>query len=218
MFFKKLTPILLSCAALNAQALSFDRPGFGFATEALEPGQAVLELSTPNYENSKNSGTRFTALGVDGLLRFGLMPNFELQLGSQFYGWQQSKATGQKSQTQQGLGDGSLAIKWASDLGLEHFSLGFLLGTSLPFGDAPIGDQGEQSDLDMTLNWALPHELGLGLYANHQNTKDEDGWMIAPSFSFPLFSDFAGYLEIGYGEGSQQGQSAGGGITYAVTP
>lgn len=109
MFTKSLTLILLSSAALSAQALSFDRPGFGFATEALEPGQTVLELSLPNYENNEDQGTVSTKLGVDGLLRFGLIPNFELQIGTEFYGIHSNKA---KAQAVASLTPSPLACSW----------------------------------------------------------------------------------------------------------
>jgi len=84
--------LMLACLALPAPAVraqesvAFDRPGIGFSTTTLRPGQLAWEQGLPDVEYSHDAGGRSRLLMADTLLRLGLADGLELQVGTDGYG------------------------------------------------------------------------------------------------------------------------------------
>lgn len=236
----------LSVLTLPAYA-GFDRPTFGFDTQPLTPGTVVLEQSLPNFESGKKYSTEKDTYSLDTLMRLGILPNFELQVGVQAYGAQplltQQKRYNQDDykaptllETKDGFGDGTIGIKWTSDLGSKNISMGILATKNIDFGDYSEHYRNKVKNLGTTIKWQLPYQMNLGLYANYQSSNFGDGWQIAPSFGFPIAGGMSGYLEMGFGkhheriivefkEGfpeilahdySRTDETAGAGLVYAI--
>lgn len=215
MLYKSLSIALLSATTLTAQA-GFDRPTFGFDTTPLEPGQAVFEQSLPNFESGKKHYVEENSYSLDSVLRFGLLQNIELQLGLQLYGAQarnteikdvydpETYTAPTNLETEQAFGDGTIGLKWVSDLGTKNVSMGFLFNTSLDFGDYPTTYSNKIRNYGTTIKWQLPHAMSLSLYANHQESGYGNGWQVAPNFGFPIYQNLAGYFELGFGERYEQ--------------
>lgn len=242
---------ILSALSLPAFA-GFDRPTLGFDTQSLTPGTVVLEQSLPNFESGSKHLTEKDTYSLDTLLRFGILPNIELQIGVQTYGAQplltQRKQHSSDDgndyiaptmlETKDGFGDGTLGVKWTSNLGRKNFSMGILANTNIDFGDYPGEYRNKVKNLGTTLKWQLPYRMSFGLYSNYQSSKFGDGWQVAPHFGFPIIGGLSGYLEAEFGEHYDQivvdfekgfpetmihryrrhDHTAGGGLVYAITP
>ena len=106
----KITLVLASTISMGSMAadFSFDRPGTGFSTGIAPVGHLAWEQSLPDatYTQTKNGDAqaKTVTLSSDLLLRTGLTPSMELQLGVQGSGWTQTKYQGEKSHDS-GFGD-----------------------------------------------------------------------------------------------------------------
>lgn len=214
-----MTKIALSLALLlpfhGLYAVEFDRPKLAFAASTLSEGQIAWEQGLPRAVYYNHHDIHFTQLTLESVIRIGVAESFEVQLGLEPHGWQKLRTAGQTSYDD-GLGDGSLGVKWAPQLN-GPVSLAVLADTRLAYGDTPAKDHGNNTQLGTTLNWALSDGRSAGFYINRLLDGDSGrGWLFSPSFTFPLNDAWSAYLEAGIGTKALHSRSAGAGITYAI--
>jgi hypothetical protein len=97
----------------NQAGPSYDRPGFGFGTTALQQGGFVLEQGLPTWSLDNQDGVRTSQFMTDSLLRVGLDNGLEFQVGSTPFNWFNQRVGG-VSQLSTGTGDTILSLKVAS--------------------------------------------------------------------------------------------------------
>jgi hypothetical protein len=211
------TLLALSHDVIADDAIEFDRPGIAFSTSTLPRGGIAWEQGLPDFSDDRSQGIRTTAWVADTLIRVGVTDSVELQLGADTYGGIRTHGGGVRH-SEQGGGDGWASVKWAPSTDSEIFTWALLATRSLPFGSAPIGGGGDDYSLGVTANWALPADTGIALYADRSWGDDGSGWLLSPSYSFPLGNDFSGYVEAGYGTGGARTRVAGGGVTWMASP
>ena len=213
-----LSMALLACAgAQAAQAPAYDRPGIGFSASTVGRGVFAWEQGLPDGSRDRRDGVTATTWTADTLLRLGVSRTLELQLGADTWGSQRLRGAGLREQAQGG-GDGSVALKWAPSLASDTLTVAFKLGTTLPWGRAPLGGDGHAHDAGVTVAWALPGDTSLALYADRQWGEEGSGWLFSPSYGFPLGEDVAAYGEAGYGQDAQHMRAVGAGLTWMATP
>lgn len=214
-----ITSLLL--AALFATSIAgadetpaFDRPGIAFSPSTLPQGGISWEQGLPDFSTDRSGGERNTSWVADSLLRFGLPQGMEIQLGADTYGGVITQGNGVHSHESSG-GDGRAGIKWApSPIG--PFAVAILGTGTLPFGKAPVGGGGHDYDVGVTGSWSLPANTSVSMYADRSWGDEGRGWLLSPSYGFPVGSTYGGYVEAGYGTGSAYTRVAGGGFTYMV--
>lgn len=217
-FLTGMAMALLACAdAQAAQAPAYDRPGIGFSASTVGKGVLAWEQGLPDGSRDRSGGVTTTAWTADTLLRLGLARTVELQLGADTWSGQRIRGAGLRERAEGG-GDGSVALKWAPALASDTLTVAFRLGTTLPWGRAPLGGDGHVRDAGVTVAWALPADTSLALYADRQWGAEGSGWLFSPSYGFPLGEDVAAYVEAGYGEDAQHMRAAGAGLAWMATP
>lgn len=212
-----LSMAMLACGAQAAQAPAYDRPGIGFSASTVGEGVFAWEQGLPDGSRDRRDGVTATTWTADTLLRLGVGHTLELQLGADTWGGQRLRGAGLREHAQGG-GDGSIALKWAPALASDTLTVAFKLGTTLPWGRAPLGGDGHTRDAGVTLAWALPADTSLALYVDRQWDGDGGGWLFSPSYGFALGGNVAAYVEAGYGEDEQHMRAAGAGLTWMATP
>ena len=205
----------------DAPELGFDRPGIGFSTNIMPVASVAWEQGLPDFSLSKSKVAgqhiRQTSYQADTLIRTGLTPQLELQLGWDGPSWSRTSGAGQ-SQQQSGYGDTSVGIKALLPLASQTWSLALLAATSLTTGDAEFGDDKRTVSLGSTTNYAFNDQYSAALYANVDRYNGRSGWTISPSFSAALGANTSGFVEYGYQKtkGESQQSVLGGGITWMV--
>lgn len=122
--------------------LCADRPGLGTPACTVEPGTVVLELGLADWTLEKGGGARTdTLLAGDALLRVGLTPSLEAQLGWTAIGHVRSRdaALGTIGK-ETGTGDMTVALRRnLRNPDGSGFSLAVMPYASLPTGGGAIG-------------------------------------------------------------------------------
>ncbi len=203
--------------AAEEEVVEFDRPGIGFGTHTLAPGQFALEFGLPDASLTRDAGQRSTTLAANTLLRIGLARQLEIQLGANLLTSQRDHGDGVNQRTS-GTGDGQLALKLALPSTREHISWAVMASTQLPWGEAPLGDGGNGHDIGMSAAFDLSESRSLALYLDYHHGDDGQGWLFSPSYSFALGEKTSAYVEAGIGERAQHMRAIGTGITWAPHP
>ncbi|RYZ99632.1 MAG: transporter [Moraxellaceae bacterium] len=201
----------------------FDRPSIGFSTNIMPVASVAWEQGLPDFSLSKSKvagqHVRQTSYQADTLIRTGLTPQLELQLGWDGPSWSRTSGAGQ-SQQQSGYGDTSVGIKALLPLASQTWSLALLAATSLITGDAEFGDDKRTVSLGSTANYAFNDQYSAALYANVDRYDAENSWAVSPSFSAALSPNTSGFVEYGYRKDNGESQQSvlGGGLTWMVHP
>src|SRR5262245_63445436 len=109
------------CNPANADAPPFDRPGIAFSTGTLPAGTFMWEQSAPDVETSSQSDDATTTYGTESRFRAALNDSLEVQLATSFFNATRSHESG-KTETADGRGDASIALKAALPSSNERFS------------------------------------------------------------------------------------------------
>jgi len=212
--------VLLACLPVFAHAEDapeYDRPGIGFSTSTVGRGVFAWEQGLPDGSQDRSGGVSTRQWTAATLLRLGLGETMEVQLGAD--SWSRLRIRGNGAgERDDGGGDGSIALKWAPVLADDRISVAFKVGTTLPWGKSPLGDNGRDHDVGVSWGLDLGEERALALYADRQWGDSGTGWLFSPSFSFPLAQQVSAYVEGGYGTGAQYMRAAGAGVTWMATP
>ena len=175
--------LAILCAAIPAAAqqppLVTDRPDF------TESPVAVTRLQLEGgYTLSRGDGAAEHALG-ELLVRVPVAPRLELRLGLNSHLWTRAA----DGEWVSGFQDASIGAK----LALTEFepvrpAAALLVGTTLPTGAAPFGEDGFQPEAKLALAWPLSARAGLSSNLNYAYAS-EGG---------ERYHRFAGSLSLGY--------------------
>lgn len=208
--------MLLPIASLAqaAEEIAFDRPGIPFATSALARGDAAWEQGLPDVEWSKAEGTISRQYTAASVLRLGLGANSELQLSTDAQVWRHD--SGAQPHRGHGGGDAALGVKIALPSQRADFSWALLAQLSLPTAAAGYGNDESQRSLGTTLQWSLPQDRALALYADIVDAHSGRSWTLAANYTFFARGNIESYVEAATGNGEQGTQGAGAGIAWML--
>lgn len=129
-------------SASEGRDLCPDRPGLGTPACTVEPGRVVLELGLGDWTRDGDAARRTdTILSGDALLRVGLTPSLEAQIGWTALGMvrERDRASGAVSRVTQ-AGDVSLALRQnLRNPDGSGFSLAVMPYATLPVGGRVVG-------------------------------------------------------------------------------
>lgn len=210
--------LVMTCVTtLHAQeAVAFDRPGIGFSTATVSRGTVAWEQGLPDVVFSRDGDSYSRLLVAGTLLRLGLTDALELQVGADSHAWLHLHDAG-GIRDAHGAGNTSIGLKQALPAARAGVSWALLASAGLPTGRAPIGDGEREYALGVTAQWALERERSVSIYLDRGFGGDR-GWMLSPSYGFPLGGNWAGYVEAGVGTGDRKGRLLGTGATWQPSP
>ena len=164
--------------AEDLRELCTSRPGLGDPPCTVDPGRLVVELGLIDWTLDRQPDERTdTIRDGDLLLRYGIGPTTELQLGLQTYGHVRTRdrATGTVDRAS-GVGDATIGLRQ----NLSHpdgkgFSIALQPFATIPIGHHPVsaGDWG--AGLVVPVSYALSDTLSLQASPEIDAAVDEDG-------------------------------------------
>lgn len=202
-----------SALALEEQAIEFDRPGIGFGSQVLPAGKMTWEQGLPSFSHDGES----RSLSADSLLRIGLGRGFEVQLGSVLWQRLSVRESGQK-QRWQGAGDSHISLKYASPNNSDAFGWGVMFTRQQPTGREPLASDAATHELGLSITHAPAETQSLALFASISRDRQENGWLLSPSYSHAVNSRTWVYVEGGIGHGHQHMRAIGAGMTWMASP
>lgn len=205
--------LLAPATAFSADEVEFDRPGIGFGSYVLPAGKMAWEQGLPNFSRDDNSRT----LGSDSLLRIGLGHGFEVQLGSVLWQRLEVREAGRK-QRWQGAGDSHVSLKYASPNNTDALGWALMFTHTQPTGREPLASASSSHELGFSLSHAPSETQSLALFASISRDRQENGWLLSPSYSHALDERTWVYVEGGIGHGHQHMRAIGTGITWMLSP
>lgn len=222
---KKITFVVVSTISMNSLAaeFSFDRPGTGFGTGITPVGHLAWEQALPSatyteHRDDAGNTLKTTTLKGDMLLRTGLTPSLELQLGWQGPGWTQTKYKGLKDEDS-GLGDVSIGLKKAIDLDDDKLSLAVLAKAQIATGNSNFSDKEDIYSLGSSLDYKYNDIVNTGITMNYEV---QDGkWAITaiPTIGYNIYGNLNGFSEFVYrkAESEDYKYGLGTGLIYALS-
>ena len=151
--------------------IATDRPGNGNAATTV-PQWAFQVEGSANYALERGPmGGDMHQLTFPTLIRFGLLPIFELRVGSSLLGIDGNPPTGQKTAHPTDTSVGLKVQVLANDGAVPAFSL--MTDVFLPSGRAPFTNDAVVPDMRAALAWSLP--AGFGLLLNAGIDVPDDG-------------------------------------------
>ena len=212
--------VLLAPASLVlAETPAFDRPGIAFSTTTIPLGSFSFEQGLPDFQHSSDGGTKTTLYSAGTNLRIGLGEIVEFQVGTALFNHQKTQVSG-VSESVNGRGDSSLAVKVALPSSSKTFSWAVLGSVGFATGEDPFTAGERQYDLGTTLNFNVNDSYSTAFYVNVTRFERENTYTFSPSLSFAVTDTVGAYVEAGVSHMKQSPNSAvaGGGITWMVTP
>lgn len=206
--------LLATTAAQAEDAVSFDRPGIPFAPSALPRGGMAWEQSLPDVEIDRVQHTIERRYAASSLLRLGLGARTELQLSSDAQVWRHD--TGAAAQRGHSGGDSALGVKVALPTRDPRLSWAVLGQLSLPTGREDVGEGASVRMLATTLQWTLPDERAITVYADASASAGTHSWTVAANCTVVSGDHFTAYLEAAGGHGELGTRGAGGGVAWML--
>ena len=203
---------LVPWTAAAQDAVPFDRPGIGFATEVLDTGDWAWEQGLPDVSVDRSQGRSTRQYVLDSRLRAGLGAGLELQLASDSYNWQRG------DERADGGGDSSASLKWQLPGSGDRFGWAVLATYGLDTGQAPFSQEGASRELGVTGSWTLASGREVSLYADYLDAPGRHVWTFSPSYTWYDDGRLAAYVEAGLSAGSERERVAGGGLTWRWRP
>lgn len=210
-----LLAILASVSAAGVRAagpFEFDRPGIGFATSVLAPGDVALEQGLPDVERDRADGVRTHTLTFGSLLRVGLGASLEVQLAGEPH-VRSTTRTDDAHARVQGAGDASVGVKWrlpaAGDL-----DWALLAQYGLRTGSQALRPERHARSLAATVGGETRGGRGYAVFAGYTRDDDGGGWRLSPSLTLFDGETVSSYVEAAVGTGSADGVVAGAGLTW----
>ncbi|MBN8598511.1 MAG: transporter [Planctomycetes bacterium] len=213
--------------------MSTDRPDITESPHTVDAGHFQLEMSFADFSYDRNSPDSLTTRGVAAapmLLKAGLLNSVDLQLGLDPYTWIRTtdRAAG-ASETAQGFGDIALRLKvnlWGNDEGETAFAL--MPFVTFPTASNDLGAGEVEGGIIAPFGADLPHGFNLGLMAEFDFVRDEDGdgqdveFVHTATIGRPIVGDLDGFIEYaGFASlsgGHSYRASFDAGLTYGATP
>ncbi|WP_199099518.1 transporter [Dyella sp. ASV21] len=209
---------LLLCGAATAWAEDipgFDRPGFGFATNALYAGQFAYEQGLPDWSRTRDHGSTSDQSTYDTLFRFGLGSGLELQVGGSPYNRLRQTSDG-ATQTSYGHGDTTLGLKWAPTPPNETWAWGVLGSVELTDGARDFRSDHPVYTLGVVVDQTLSPRADISYFAQWQRSGGRDNYLIAPDYNYQFNDHWGCYGEVALLRDADHryGTQAGGGLTW----
>lgn len=207
----------------DAPAVGFDRPGIGFSTNIMPEDSVAWEQGLPDFSYSKDKSggqsIKTTIYQADTLIRTGLAPHVELQLGWAGPTWSKVSGAG-VSDKSSGYADTSIGLKAALPLSSQQWSLAFLGASTLNTGDADFGADKRTISFGSTANYDINDKYSAALYANVDRYYGSNTWTVSPSVAASLTDSMGSFVEYGYSKtkGESQQSVLGGGLTWMIYP
>lgn len=163
--------------AQEQRPLCPDRPGLGTPACTTAPGAIMLEIGLADWSRNQDIATRSdTLVAGDALLRVGLTPSLEAQIGWTAFGYahEEDRLTG-RTTDRSGTGDVMIALRQnMKNPDGSGFAVAAMPYVTLPIGHSAIGAG------DWSLGFQLPLSLeagpiSLGLTPHIDGTVDSDG-------------------------------------------
>ena len=222
------TPQTLSLMAASMMAsttfaadFAFDRPGAGVGTGITPVGQLAWEQGLPSVSYQQQNMTGGTdknlSLNADMLLRTGLAKGLELQLGWQGPAWQQHKYAGLKTETD-GLGDVSIGLKQAIDLGDERLSMALLAEAIIATGNDGFTTHDDIYSLTSAVAYEFSDLIGTSITMRYE--AQDSNWAITavPTLDYKIAGKLSGFSEFIYRKAESQDYEygLGTGLIYSI--
>ena len=208
--------LALSSTALHAAAPSFDRPGIAFAASTLPVGSFDWEQGLPDVAYDNTAGVRTTLYSADTILRYGMTPTLELQLGGSLWNGLDTHGVDVDNRSHGG-GDTTIAAKWAPTLQSDKVAVAFLGAVTLDTGASAFTNGRPVYSLGATVSRDMQNGRVIAMYLNASNNGGRTTWTMSPNISFPITSEIGAYVEAGRTIGGDAtGTVAGGGLTWLL--
>ena len=193
----------------------FDRPGLGFATNALHAGQFAYEQGLPDWSRHRDGGSTSDQSTYDSLLRLGLGSGVELQLGGSPYNRLRQTGSG-ATQTSHGRGDTILGLKWAPVPSNETWEWGVLGNVEFTDGARDFRSDRPVYTLGVVVDQKVGAQADISYFAQWQRSGGRDNYLIAPDYNYQLNDHWGFYLEavLLRDADHRNGTQAGGGLTW----
>lgn len=193
----------------------FDRPGLGFATNALHAGQFAYEQGLPDWSRHRDSGVTTDLATYDTLLRFGLGSELELQLGGSPYNRLRQSADG-SSQISHGHGDTILGLKWAPSPSSDIWNWGVLGSVEFTDGARDFRSDRRVYTVGVVADQKIGEQTDISYYAQWQRSGGRDNYLLAPDYNYQLNDHWGLYLETALLRDADHhnGTQAGGGLVW----
>lgn len=166
-----------ACAAEDRRDLCPDRPGLGTPACTLDAGAVMLEVGIADWTLDRDMGSRADSFAFgDALLRAGLTPSLEVQLGWAMLGHarERDRATGEVTR-RTGTGDITLALRQnLHNPDGSGFSAAFMPYATLPVGGEGVGAGDWGAGLVVPIGFELG-SISLGLSPHLDAAVDGDG-------------------------------------------
>ena len=220
---QKLTLLLASTASMGSFAaeFSFDRPGTGFGTGITPVGRLAWEQSLPtaSYNETVVDGAkaRTVTLNGDMLLRTGLSPSLELQLGWDGPGWSKTSYQGRHHEDH-GLGDVSIGLKKAVDLDDPKLAMAVLAQAKIATGNDGFTEEKDIYTLGSSLEYQYNDLLNTSMSMFYEVQDGKWAVTAVPTLSYQLTDKWSGFSEFVYRkqESNPYEYSLGSGVIYAL--
>lgn len=209
---------LAGCSAqLFAADFEFDRPGEGLSTGITPVGNVAWEQGLPTARYSKSGDQTETTLSADMLLRTGLSDDLELRLGWAGPTWTQVKSNGQ-TEEDDGLGDVSIGLKKAIDLGDDQLSMALLAEAIIATGNAGFTNEEDIYSLGSVVSYQYNDLVSTALTMRYE--WQDSNWAVSaiPSLGYRITDRWSGYSELIYrkAESVDNQYALGTGVMYAL--
>ena len=153
-----------------------DRPGLGTPACTMDPGHVAVELGLGDWTLTRQGSEREDDLATgDLLVRYGLTPGLEMQVGWTAYTHVRTRS-GSVVAHNEGTGDVFVALRQNlhSPDG-SGFSIALMPYATLPTGSDGIGAGDWGAGLLVPISYELPHGFALDLTAEADAAVDADG-------------------------------------------
>lgn len=199
-------------AAWAGEPMAFDRPGIGFGTTVLAPGELAWEQGLPDVERMDADGVRTTTRTFGSLLRIGLGASLELQLAGAPHSQVRTRAE-EVHERVSGAGDSGVGLKWAlPESGDLEWAL--LAQYGLANGSADLRPERHARSLGASVAGETGGGREFAVFAGYVHDDEGGGWQVSPSLSVFEGETLGAYVEAGFGTGASKGSVAGGGLTW----
>jgi len=202
-----------------ADAPPFDRPGIAFSTATLPAGTFMWEQGAPDVETSSQSDDAETTYGVGSRFRAALTDSVEVQVATSFFDVSRWHAAG-KTETADGRGDASVALKAALPSANERFSWATLATVTSANGANRFTNGSTSYDLGATVGYQLSDSMNTGLFVDVGHLDGATNVQVSPNLNVGLTRTLGAFVEAGavFADHGTSDVVAGGGFTWMVTP
>ncbi|MCC5827576.1 transporter [Alkalimonas sp.] len=210
---------VFTCCCLAADDWpDFDRPGILFAPSVLPVGAWSIELGLPEVSFSNREQTRSQETELHTMLRYGLMPQWELQLEMAPY-IRQRVRQGDARQTQSGYSDTRLGARYDASPALAPWfaadAVALQAGIQLGTGQREFTESSNAVDLGLVTSWDLWAEgHAADLMLQWQGSRSTSSWFLATTYGAPVATALTAFVETGIWFGDDSASVVGGGLVW----